>query len=186
MYAYGPLLCLFPMAVVSIVVKDSPQPNEYKYSYEIEDPTTGDTKSQYEVRRGDVVSGSYSVVDPDGTRRTVKYTADPKHGFIAVIHREAAAAPPPPYLPQSYTYQDIEPQHRVPPPYDNDDLVVKSPPPIGPVLYTKLYTELSYPKTNYEDKPAFYFTPANEIKSDRESFAQGQYFQPATGFKDYI
>ncbi|XP_063381112.1 cuticle protein 7-like [Cydia fagiglandana] len=182
MYAYGPLLCLFPMAVVSIVVKDSPQPNEYKYSYEIEDPTTGDTKSQHEVRRGDVVSGSYSVVDPDGTRRTVKYTADPKHGFTAVIHREAAATPPPP---QSYAYQDIEPQYRVPPPYDNDDLVVKSPPPIGPVLYTKLYNKLSYPKTNYEDKPAFYFTPANEIKSDRESFAQGQYFQPATGFKYY-
>ncbi|XP_061728676.1 larval cuticle protein A3A-like [Cydia pomonella] len=180
MYAYGPLLCLFPMAVVSIVVKDSPPPNEYKYSYEIEDPTTGDTKSQHEVRRGDVVSGSYSVVDPDGTRRTVKYTADPEHGFTAVIHREAAAPPPPP-PPQPYAYQDIESQHRVPPPYDNVDLVVKSPQPIGPVFYAKL----SYPKTNYEDKPAFYFTPANEIQSDRESFAQGHYFQPATGFKDY-
>ncbi|XP_047992748.1 cuticle protein 8-like [Leguminivora glycinivorella] len=184
MHAYGALLYLFPMAVVGIVVKDSPPPNEYKYSYEIEDPTTGDTKSQHEVRRGDVVSGSYSVVDPDGTRRTVKYTADPEHGFTAVIHREAAAPPPPP-PPQPYAYQDIGPQHRVPLPYDNDDLVVKSPPSVGPVLYTKLFTKLLYPKSNYDDKPAFYFTPANEIKSDRESFAQGQYFQPATGFKDY-
>lgn len=30
--------------------------------------------------------------DPDGTRRTVEYTADPVNGFNAVIHREPIAA----------------------------------------------------------------------------------------------
>lgn len=30
----------------------------------------------------------YSVIDPDGTRRTVDYTADPLNGFNAVVSRE--------------------------------------------------------------------------------------------------
>jgi hypothetical protein len=29
-------------------------------------------------------------VEPDGTRRTVEYTADPVNGFNAVVHREPA------------------------------------------------------------------------------------------------
>lgn len=49
---------------------------------------TGDSKSQHETRSGDVVQGSYSLVDPDGTKRTVEYTADPHNGFNAVVHKE--------------------------------------------------------------------------------------------------
>lgn len=41
---------------------------------------TGDVKSQHETRDGDVVKGSYSVVEPDGTIRTVEYTADKHNG----------------------------------------------------------------------------------------------------------
>ncbi|KAI8437634.1 hypothetical protein MSG28_011886 [Choristoneura fumiferana] len=135
---------------MSIIVTDPPPTgDEYKYSYDIEDPSTGDTKSQHEVRRGDVVSGAYSVVDPDGTRRTVKYSADPTHGFTAFIHNE-------PVLPKSAQYQDI---HQV------------TKQPLRPVAYGL------YPKTNYE-APTFFFTPANEINSEREIFAQGQYFKP--------
>lgn len=48
---------------------------------------TGDSKSQQESRSGDVVQGSYSLVDPDGTRRIVEYTADPHNGFNAVVQR---------------------------------------------------------------------------------------------------
>ncbi|XP_072387761.1 uncharacterized protein [Diabrotica undecimpunctata] len=61
---------------------------EYSYGYDIEDGQTGDSKRQNEQRQGDVVQGSYSVVDPDGHRRTVDYTADPIHGFSAVVRRE--------------------------------------------------------------------------------------------------
>lgn len=53
-----------------------------------QDAVTGDAKSQHESRSGDVVQGSYSLVEPDGTRRTVDYTADPIHGFNAVVRRE--------------------------------------------------------------------------------------------------
>lgn len=41
------------------------------------------------------MEGSYSVVDPDGTKRTVDYTADPVNGFNAVVRKEpiGVAAP---------------------------------------------------------------------------------------------
>ncbi|KFB47664.1 AGAP001668-PA-like protein [Anopheles sinensis] len=64
---------------------------QYSFSYGISDALTGDSKSQQESRSGDVVQGSYSVVDPDGTKRTVDYTADPHNGFNAVVHREPLA-----------------------------------------------------------------------------------------------
>lgn len=43
---------------------------------------TGDAKSQSETRSGDVVQGSYSLIEPDGTRRVVEYTADPVQGAL--------------------------------------------------------------------------------------------------------
>ncbi|XP_055618819.1 cuticle protein-like [Toxorhynchites rutilus septentrionalis] len=71
------------------IVADEYDPNpQYSYSYGISDALTGDQKSQHETRSGDVVQGSYSVVDPDGHKRTVEYTADPHNGFNAVVHRE--------------------------------------------------------------------------------------------------
>jgi len=49
---------------------------------------TGDSKSQHETRNGDNVEGHYSLVDADGFKRTVHYTADPVHGFNAQVQRE--------------------------------------------------------------------------------------------------
>lgn len=48
-------------------------------------------KNQQESRSGDVVQGSYSLIEPDGTRRIVEYTADPVQGFNAVVHKEPVA-----------------------------------------------------------------------------------------------
>ncbi|XP_071448728.1 cuticle protein 7-like [Hetaerina americana] len=59
---------------------------QYTFSYSVADAYTGDTKDQQETRNGDVVHGSYSLVEPDGNRRTVEYTADPVAGFNAVVH----------------------------------------------------------------------------------------------------
>ncbi|XP_075984594.1 cuticle protein-like [Anticarsia gemmatalis] len=64
---------------------------QYSFAYDVQDGLTGDSKSQHESRDGDVVQGSYSVVDPDGTKRTVEYTADPHNGFNAVVHKEPLA-----------------------------------------------------------------------------------------------
>lgn len=46
------------------------------------------------MRDGDVVKGSYSLVEPDGTIRTVHYTADDHNGFNAVVERSGHAAHP--------------------------------------------------------------------------------------------
>lgn len=65
-------------------------PSKYEYEYSVQDPLTGDAKTQKETREGDAVVGSYSVVDADGTKRTVEYRADAKSGFNAVIRKEPA------------------------------------------------------------------------------------------------
>ncbi|XP_057666757.1 cuticle protein-like [Diorhabda carinulata] len=61
---------------------------KYEYSYGVHDPHTGDQKSQHEERDGDVVKGYYTVADPDGTLRTVHYTADDHNGFNAVVQKD--------------------------------------------------------------------------------------------------
>ena len=66
---------------------------KYSYSYNVNDAESGDTKSASETRDGDKVTGSYSVVEPDGAVRTVTYTADAENGFNAKVERTPAAAP---------------------------------------------------------------------------------------------
>ncbi|XP_073951630.1 cuticle protein 19-like [Choristoneura fumiferana] len=60
---------------------------KYEFAYKVEDPHTGDSKSQHETRDGDRVTGYYSLHEADGTVRIVHYTAD-KNGFNAEIKRE--------------------------------------------------------------------------------------------------
>ncbi|CAG9838989.1 unnamed protein product [Diabrotica balteata] len=67
---------------------------KYQFQYGVQDPHTGDHKSQHEVRDGDVVKGSYTVAEPDGTIRTVHYTADDHNGFNAVVEKSGHAVHP--------------------------------------------------------------------------------------------
>ncbi|XP_075233755.1 uncharacterized protein LOC142331611 [Lycorma delicatula] len=60
---------------------------KYSYKYGVQDHHTGDVKSAHESRDGDVVKGQYSLVEPDGSIRTVEYTADKHNGFNAVVHK---------------------------------------------------------------------------------------------------
>jgi hypothetical protein len=64
----------------------------YNFNYAVNDPTTGDSKSQTETRDGDVVTGQYSLVEADGSRRIVDYTSDPINGFNAVVRKEPLVA----------------------------------------------------------------------------------------------
>lgn len=57
----------------------------YAFSYGVKDLHTGDVKSQWESRDEGVVKGHYSILEPDGSIRTVDYTADAKNGFTAVV-----------------------------------------------------------------------------------------------------
>ncbi|XP_065210784.1 cuticle protein 19-like [Planococcus citri] len=76
---------------------------KYSFNYGVEDPHTGDVKSQQEYRDGDVLKGSYTVHDPDGTVRTVEYTADKDNGFNAVVHKSGHAVHP-----QDYHTGDVD------------------------------------------------------------------------------
>nr|CAD7458196.1 unnamed protein product [Timema tahoe] len=92
--AHGPALSYAAPAVAKVAVDTDFDPNpSYSYAYDIQDALTGDSKGQQESRQGDVVQGSYSLTEPDGTRRTVEYTADPVNGFNAVVHKTPLAAP---------------------------------------------------------------------------------------------
>lgn len=57
----------------------------YAFEYSVNDPHTGDVKEQKENREGDTVNGQYSIVEPDGNVRTVKYQADWETGFHAQV-----------------------------------------------------------------------------------------------------
>lgn len=70
---------------------DAPPP-KYSFAYDVSDAETGDFKSQTEERDGDFVRGQYSLVEPDGTRRVVDYTADERNGFTAVVSKEGRPA----------------------------------------------------------------------------------------------
>ena len=72
-YAHAPI-------VHAPVVHEPVAYPKYSFNYGIKDPHTGDIKSQSEHRDGDVVKGQYSLVEPDGSVRTVDYTADDHNG----------------------------------------------------------------------------------------------------------
>ncbi|XP_041778605.1 larval cuticle protein A2B-like [Anopheles merus] len=76
---------LLPTLVKKVEVE---APAEYQFSYSVHDDHTGDIKSQQEERHGDDVKGQYTLIDADGHRRVVDYTADEHNGFNAVVRRE--------------------------------------------------------------------------------------------------
>ncbi|XP_001688131.2 histidine-rich glycoprotein [Anopheles gambiae] len=67
---------------------------KYKFEYGVKDPHTGDHKSQWEVRDGDVVKGQYSLHEADGTERVVEYKSDKHSGFEAVVKKVGHAHHP--------------------------------------------------------------------------------------------
>ncbi|XP_011497707.1 PREDICTED: larval cuticle protein A2B-like [Ceratosolen solmsi marchali] len=79
-------------AVIAKTIDTEYDPHpQYSYAYDVADSLTGDFKNQQETRDGDVVRGSYSLLEADGTRRVVDYAADPINGFNAVVRKEPAA-----------------------------------------------------------------------------------------------
>nr|XP_032511573.1 cuticle protein 8-like [Danaus plexippus plexippus] len=75
---------------------------QYEFEYSVADTHTGDIKSQHESRDGDHVTGSYSLHQPDGSVRTVHYSADAHSGFNAQVQNSAPSThvqPQPHYAP---------------------------------------------------------------------------------------
>ncbi|XP_014365574.2 cuticle protein 7-like [Papilio machaon] len=106
-YAAAPLVHAAPLAHAAVPIAhaapvaytsghDYYSHPKYDYTYSVADPHTGDHKSQHEIRDGDAVHGSYSLLQPDGSVRTVDYTANDHTGFNAVVHNTAPAVHPAP------------------------------------------------------------------------------------------
>lgn len=93
-YAAAPVakLAAAPVAITKTIDEEYDPNPQYSYAYDVQDSLTGDFKQHTESRSGDAVSGSYSLLEADGSRRIVDYTADPINGFNAVVHKEPAAA----------------------------------------------------------------------------------------------
>ncbi|XP_050525389.1 cuticle protein 19.8-like [Daktulosphaira vitifoliae] len=88
--------CLSVMLVLAASVcmacaDDLAKPTDFKFSYGVNDPATGDNKEHTQVKNGDVVSGFYRTLDADGMMRTVNYYADPITGFNADVVRTPAS-----------------------------------------------------------------------------------------------
>ncbi|XP_060840000.1 cuticle protein 7-like [Rhopalosiphum padi] len=70
-------------------------PTPYNFEYSVNDPHTYDVKSQSEYSDGNgYVKGSYSLLEADGSTRTVEYTADDYNGFNAEVKNSAPAYKP--------------------------------------------------------------------------------------------
>ncbi|XP_023944313.2 larval cuticle protein A2B-like [Bicyclus anynana] len=156
-------------AVAAIIVTDPPPTStEYNYWYDIIDPSTGDAKSQREFRQGDIVKGSYSVVDPDGTKRTVEYTADAKHGFKAVVRNEPVM------------HNTINKRHYVAhyPSFVQSHVI-----PVPnfypyPFPYSRRLEVPIFSKSKFvEREQTNYFTPGN-VTSTKLTFNKGEFFIP--------
>jgi hypothetical protein len=63
-------------------------PANYEFNYDVHDEHTGDIKQQHEKAVNGAITGQYSLIDADGYRRIVDYTADDVHGFNANVRRE--------------------------------------------------------------------------------------------------
>lgn len=69
------VLCIIAAYAHAPVAHEDYDPNpQYSFAYDVQDGLTGDSKAQHETRSGDVVQGSYSLIDADGFKRTVEYT----------------------------------------------------------------------------------------------------------------
>lgn len=94
---------------------EAEKPANYEFQYEVNEPSTGDIKQQQEMAKDGVVKGQYWLIQPDGSKRIVDYTADDKNGFQATVKIipaepgwKPAAQPAPwkpePQNPQGYYY----------------------------------------------------------------------------------
>ncbi|CAH2104224.1 unnamed protein product [Euphydryas editha] len=89
------VLALVALAHCSVVPVANVDTDYSSFAYDVADPYTGDYKSQVETRVGGVVKGQYSLLDSDGTKRTVDYAADDVNGFNAVVRKDPAVVATP-------------------------------------------------------------------------------------------
>ncbi|KAK3873202.1 hypothetical protein Pcinc_021771 [Petrolisthes cinctipes] len=68
----------------------------YDFAYAVKDDYSGNDFGHNEQSDGNLVTGEYFVLLPDGRLQTVTYTADHETGFVADVKYEGEAQYPPP------------------------------------------------------------------------------------------
>lgn len=138
----------YPAAVYHPV---NPNPS-YAYKYGVSDPATGDYKTAEESLSNGVVQGQYSLAEPDGTVRTVSYTADDVNGFVAQVTKGAKVVAPaaPVYAAPAKVYTAPAPVYTAPAPvYSAPAPAVYAPAPApvyAPAVHAPVYAPaVSYP-----------------------------------------
>lgn len=112
----------------------------------LQDTITGDEKEQHETRDGDVVHGSYSLVEPDGTKRVVEYTADPVNGFNAIVNKEPLNhVAPAPVAPVTVA-------HHAPVAYSHSPVTLAH----SPVTYSQSPVTYAHSPVTYSHSPVTY------------------------------
>lgn len=156
-------------------------PVEYNYQYNIGDENTGDYKTQHEERQGDVVKGSYSLIEPDGSMRIVDYTADNKHGFKATVRREPGHGPAQNYAPAKPIPAPTQPS----PPAESYLSTFKYSP--KPALNYALAQQTVYPgasevaQNEYNNQPSKYNSqPAYDFAATPTSSLSSYYTGPSS------
>jgi Insect cuticle protein len=94
-YEQPALIKSYQPAVVKQVVQpvlkkivEHEEPANYDFEYAVHDDHTGDIKEQHETAKNGAIEGYYTLIDADGYKRIVHYTADHEHGFNAEVRRE--------------------------------------------------------------------------------------------------
>ncbi|XP_070499688.1 larval cuticle protein A2B-like [Chironomus tepperi] len=87
--SYQPVVAQYAQPIVKkVAYEEHEAPANYNFEYSVHDEHTGDVKSQHETAKDGSVEGYYTLIDADGYRRVVHYTADDHNGFVAKVERE--------------------------------------------------------------------------------------------------
>lgn len=99
--------------------------------------------------------GSYSLIEPDGTKRTVEYTADAVSGFNAVVHKEPAAGAVPVHVASAPIAYAAHPAAPIAP-------IAYTTHTAAPIAYTA-HTALPLAYTSHAIAPLTYAHPAINV-----------------------
>ena len=153
---------------------------KYQFNYGVKDHHTGDHKSQWEQRDGDVVKGSYSLVEPDGSIRTVEYTADDHNGFNAVVKKSGPSHHPSTKHLSSFDTESLTSVTKHIP-----SASIESHPPIPKYIPSSLAVSKQVISSPKGVTPLLSFPKILPTYSDYttsfESFRQGQKYSPDAG-----
>ena len=153
-------------------------PAEYEFAYSVHDEHTGDIKSQMETRKGNTVQGRYELIDSDGFKRIVEYTADEHNGFNAVVRREPTDIK----IPMPAPTEHAKVYHAAPEPkYYQSKPEAKYYQSKPEAKYYQSKPEVKY----YQSKPeASYYQPKQEVKY-YEPKQEVKYYEPKQEVKYY-